>query len=280
MSKKPSNASKAVAVVEEKSPLAVPDFMKNDAGMGRETIDRSMLAIPRITLMHATSMPVQDGLVSPGEWWHNILQQTLGSEIVVTPIFIEKGYTLWNPKAGENEVLARGVMKNGVWVWDPSNATFEVEIDRRKVKWETKSTIAESRLAKWGNKNDPPPPAKESINMLVAVHGHEGVFGVVTFSKTSFPIGRKLLQAIHAKAGVPLFGLKYEFSSASTTSKSGNRHLIPKWIPAGLVDDPSFYDACKNMYEQVRETGLGMAAHEEANDGAGDETVDDSSVNF
>jgi hypothetical protein len=275
-------AKQAVAVKEDTVVAnAVPDFMKGDAGMGRESIDRSMLTTPRISLMHPTSGPVVDGLVSSGHWWHNLLQQDLGSEIIVTPIFIEKGYTLWNPDRNEGGVLARGVQRNGIWVWEPSHTKFNVVTDpkhKTTAVWDTKGSIKESGLADWG-KGDAPPVAKESTNILFAVHGAgPEVFGIVSFSKKAFPIGRKLVQAIHAKAGVPLFGLKYSLSSTTATSKSGDRHLVPKWVPAGMVDDPAFYNACKAMYENVKDVGLGMAANDEDHGSVGDETTSGGSA--
>ena len=276
-------AKQAVVVKEDMAVQQVPDFMKGDAGMGRESIDPSMLTTPRISLMHPTSTPVVDGLTQSGQWWHSLLQQGLGSEITVTPIFIEKGFTLWNPSRSEGGVLARGVQRNGIWVWEPSHTKFDVELDpktKQRATWDTKGSIKESGLADWGKDNSPP-IAKESINILVAVHdaGPE-VFGIVSFSKRALPVGRKLVQAIHAKAGVPLFGLKYTLSSVTATSSSGDRHLAPKWVPAGMVDDPAFYNHCKVMYDRVKSVGLGLASQEEDNGGAGNEPAGEIKVSF
>ncbi len=256
-------AKQAVTVKKETPVSTVPAFMKNDAALGRESIDNAFLTIPRISLMHATSVPVVDKLVDSGHYWHNNLQQDLGEDVQVIPVFIERGFTLWNPAKNANEVLARGRKNaNGIWVWEPSNTKFKVEIDKKTVEWDTAGSISESGLAKWDDKN--PPPAKESVNILFAAPevGPE-VFGVMTFSKTAFGIGKKLVQNIHSKAGMPVFGLRYRLSSSTATSKEGDKHLVPKWTPDGLVDDERVYESCKAMYEKIRHVGLSGAGVEE-----------------
>lgn len=276
-------AKQAVVVKEDTAVQQVPDFMKGDAGMGRESIDPSMLTTPRILLMHPTSKPVVEGLTQAGQWWHNTLNESLGSEITITPIFIEENYTLWNPNRAEGKVLARGVKRGGIWVWEPSYTKFDVEVDsktKQRAVWDTKGSIRESKLAEFG-KNNEPPVGKQSYDFLVAVHGFDSeVYGIVSFSKRAFPVGRKMVQAIHAKSGVPIFSLKYTLSVTSATSSSGDRHLLPKWVPAGMVDDPTFYNMCKEKYMFIKDVGLGLASQEEDNGGVGDEPAGGIQVTF
>lgn len=264
-------AKNAIKIVEDNSnEVAIPDFLQADVGMGMglESIDKSLLSIPRISLMHPLSKPVEDGMAKAGHYWHNILQQDLGDNIVAVPVYSEIGWTLWDPTPGAG-VLARGRRNDkGVWVWDPSDTKFEVMYNKQKVVWDTKGSIAESKLAKWDEKN--PPPAKQSINILFALPEHgPDAYGVMSFAKSAFPVGRALIQQLHAKSTLPTFAYKFRLESTSTNSKSGQKFLVPKVIPDGMVDNKALYEACKAMYMRVRVIGLsgysneGEDAHDE-----------------
>jgi hypothetical protein len=262
--------STAVATIEEAStPVVLPDFMKADAGLGMEGVERSSMSMPRIALMHATSKPVEEGMAKAGDWHHNELG-VLGSEIVVVPVYAETGYTLWDPNATGGAPLARGRKNDkGVWVWDPSNTKFEVMNGKVTEVWDTKGSIAESKLTHWP-KGNPPPPGKESLNFLVIlpeVGPH--AFGIVTFSKSAFPVGGKMRDNIAFRgAGGPSFALKYRLSSTPVTAKNGKKILTPTFSFVGLNDDLDVYTACKDIHSKVRLTGLyGMAEDSDHTDG-------------
>lgn len=267
--------STAVAKVSEESMAVVlPDFMKADAGLGMEGVDRSSMALPRISLMHPTSGPVTNGEVRSGNFYHSTLKEDLGEEIVVIPVYAETGYTLWDPSGENGAPLARGRKNDkGVWVWDPSHTKFEVMINGKKEVWDTKGSIAESKLTHWP-KGNPPPPGKETLNYLVIlpeIGPH--ALGVMSFSKSSFPVGTKLRDNIALRAsGGPSFALKYKVAATTTTAKNGKKHLIPAFSFMGVNSDVSVYTACKELHSRVRDTGLyGMAEdsdHSEGDDAA------------
>ena len=266
--------STAVAKVEEApAPVVLPDLMKADAGLGMEGVERSSMTLPRISLMHSTSRPVEDGLANAGDWYHKELG-VLGGDIVVIPVYAETGYTLWDPNASGGAPLARGRKNDkGVWVWDPSNTKFEVMNGKVTEVWDTKGSIAESKLTHWP-KGNPPPPGKESLNFLVVlpeVGPH--AFGVISFSKSAFPVGGKLRDNIAFRgAGGPSFALKYRLSSTPVTAKNGKKILTPTFSFVGVNDDLDVYTACKDIHSKVRTTGLyGMT--EDSDFGEGDAAV-------
>ena len=277
-SKMAKNAVKQEVVAHEmqSGELAIPSWMAGDAGMGLEGVDQSLLTIPRISLMHSTSDPVTSGLTAPGHYWHKTLQESVGTKVIAIPVFVEKSYLLWDPAPGAREVLARGVKKGDIWIWDPSNTTFDVIIDKKgtKAKWNTSHSIAASGLAKWDDNT--PPPAKEVINVLFALPevGPDS-FGVMSFMKSAYPIGRQLVQTLHAKSRLPTFAYKFVLGSHTVTAKSKEKHLAPTIQPAGMVEDEVTYNACKAMCERVRATGL-SGVPVEGDDAPGDGSASSS----
>lgn len=260
-----------VAVVEETGPLALPDFMREDAGLGMEGVDKSSMAIPRLSLMHATSVPVGNGEAKAGNFYHTSLREDLGDEIIVVPVYAETGYALWDPTGEANAPLARGRRnEKGIWVWDPANTQFEVMVGGKKETWDTKSSIAESRLTHWP-KGNPPPPGKESLNFLFVIPGSgSNSFGVMTFQKSAFSIGKKLKENILMRShGGPSFALKYRIKSITVTASNGKKHLAPDFSFVGINSDETSYKFCKSMHQQVSKTGLYGVA-EEVDHGEGD----------
>ena len=266
--------STAVAKVEkdENAVVVLPDFAREDAGLGMEGVDRSSASIPRISLMHPTSVPVENGESKAGHFYHKELGD-LGDEIVVVPVYAETGWTLWDP-SGNGAPLARGRRNDkGIWVWDPANTKFEVMVDGKKQVWDTKGSIAESKLTHWP-KGNPPPPGKETLNFLfVLPEVGPHAFGVFTFSKSAFPTGGKLRDNIAFRgAGGPSFALKYRITATSTTSKAGKKHLVPAFSFVGVNDDFELYTACKSIHSRVRDTGLYSMA-DDSDHGEGDDAV-------
>jgi len=259
-------------VDENSNVIAVPEFMQGDAGMGLDRVELSDLSPPRIALMQPLSKPVEEGLAKAGHFYHKSRNEDLGSSIVVVPIFVDMAWTLWDPTPGNGVVLARGRKNDkGVWIWDPSHTKFEVTVGRDKVVWDTKGSVAESKLAKWDDKN--PPPAKQSYEVLFALPEHgPDVFGIFSFSKSAYPVGRAFVQQLHAKSSLPTFAYKFRLESTSTTSKAGQKFLMPKIVPDGMVEDAGAYNTFKQMYLRVKDAGLSGYSSE------GDEDHGDAGV--
>jgi hypothetical protein len=265
---------------EDNAVMVLPDFMREDAGMGTEGVDKSSMSMPRISLMHPTSVPVTNGEAKPGNFYHTGLREDIGNEIVAIPVYVEDGFTLWDPSNDSNAPLARGRKNSkGVWVWDPSNTKFDVIDGGKKVTWDTKGSVAESKLVEWSReKGAAPPPGKKSLNFLVVMPElGPHAFGVMSFQKSAYEVGSKLFENIKLRAsGGPSFALKYKVESVTTTGKNGKKFLVPKFSYVGVNDSKDMYTACREMYFGVRETGLyGMMA-DESDHGEGDATVVES----
>ena len=271
--------STAVAKVEEENTaLVMPEWMKEDAGLGMEGVDDSRSSLPRISIVHPLSKAVEEGKAKAGHFFHSQLEEDLGDSLTIIPVFFESGWTLWEPN-GNSAPLARGRRnEKGVWVWDPSNTRFEViNKEGKKEIWDTKGSIAESKLAHWP-KGSPPPAAKESLNVLMVLPeiGPEAV-GVFSFSKSAFPIGSKFKQSIALRVGrSPVWGVKFKLETTSTTNNKNQKFIVPKLTFAGFNDSKDVYDACKMLHSRVKDTGLYGSMAEESDHGGGDGTVIDS----
>lgn len=254
----------AVSKVEKSSDqLVVPSFLKDFAGMGVEGVDNVKDSIPSIRLMHPLSAAVVNGEARPGDYVHihNKVVTVLGSEIVVTPVFSETGWALWDPsQTNSTGPLARGRKVDGRWVWDPSHTKFEVKTGNGVEIWNTAGSLEESGLTKWkgSGKDSVAPPAKESINMLFALpEMDDDLHGVMSFYKSSFPIARRMVSMILSRSkAAPSFAQKYRIGSTLVTAKNGNKHLVPTFEFIGVLDDEALVRRYYDSYVHAKENGL------------------------
>lgn len=253
----------AVAKVEKSSGDLVPSFLKDFVGMGVEGVDGVKEVMPSIRLMHPLSGPVVNGDARPGDYCHivNKAVTVLGQEITVVPVFSETGWTLWDPSSTNNAgPIARGVRVDGRWVWNPSHTKFEVDTNNGVEVWNTAGSLEESGLTKWKEtpRGNVPPPAKESINVLLAFPElGEDMHGVMSFTKSSFPIAKRMVSMIMSRSkAAPSFAQKYKLGSALVTAKNGNKHLVPTFEFAGIVDDEALVRKYYESYTHAKANGL------------------------
>lgn len=116
-----------------------------------EGFDASDLIIPRMKLLQSTNEEVTTfDNAKIGIFWHNVLNEGLGTEVEFVVASYRKKFLLMAPMNDPRGVLARA--EDAVH-WSPPNASFEVKLKNIKEPqiWKTKPTVAESGLDKFGS---------------------------------------------------------------------------------------------------------------------------------
>lgn len=252
--------SKAVAVPETKAlagtQAALPAFMRGRAGQGVETLTSQDVEVPRLQLLQALSPQVQESDFKQGEFFHTVAEESLGKEISLSIVYVNKTYILWRPRDAGGGILARSM--DGIH-WSPPDQEFTVKINKRDVTWRTAKTVAASRLAEWGTE-DPsdassPPAATVMYNLVVVIPEFPQYSPcVVTLQRSAVKVARKLMGKLKLSQA-PVYGLKYIMSSVRDSSPQGEFWNF-KFQSDGLVEDEKAFELYESIYTRFRDEGL------------------------
>lgn len=252
--------AKQVAVQETKAVGdVIPDFMKEHIGLGTEAISASSVETPRIKLIQKIS-PELDTFndLRAGEFWHTILEQSLGTEVRICPIYVDERFILWRPQEDGGGILARA--DDGIH-WHPAPAEFKVKLkDGSQVTWRTERTVAASRLDQWGSQNpansDSPPAATRMFNMVCTFPDDpEMPPAVVTLQRSAVTVGKKFMGKLKITRA-PSFGLIFKMGSTNETNKAGQGYLNYNFVGDGKVTNEAFYRSNYEYYKLFKEQGV------------------------
>jgi len=166
--------------------------------------DRSDLVIPRIKLLSSVSPEVEDFEgAKAGEFWHSILNESMGKELIGIPLVLRKTYVLWAPRGDDRQILARS--RDGIH-WDPPEGEFQVKFPKnpRTYTWRLKPTVAESKLDQFGTSRDDDPqstPAAALTYEILWLFPERMDLGpsIILNSRGSVKVCQRLLSLIDAK---------------------------------------------------------------------------------
>lgn len=251
-------ASKAEIAKKTEGGAVMPAFMEEDLHLGTEAIGSNAMEIPRIKLLQALSPELEeDEDLRQGMWFHTILEEQLGKDLLVIPCYSTLSYMLWRPQGDGGGILARA--DDGV-NWTPPDMDFNVTLKGgQEVCWRTAPTVAASRLHLFGTENptDPtsPPAAVAMINVAVLAPGHLelGPF-VLTFQRSGFKVGKKFMSNLKLSR-VPSFGRIFQAYSTRVEGKEGP-YLEPRMKAKGFVEDKAVYAQAKSAYETFKKLGI------------------------
>lgn len=257
--------SKEVAVKKESSNAlaSVPDFMKQDVGLGVEALGAGDMEVPRLIVLQSLSPEVVDGDEKPGSFYHTILEEALGKELRMVIVYADIKYILWKPRHEGGGILARS---DDGKTWTPPNATFEVKPykDQPKVvSWQTKPTVAESGLDKFGSSdpNDPnsQPAATKMWNFVVVLPDHPEMGPMVlTLQRGMADVGRNFSGKLKM-SGLPTFGQVYNATVRKENKGSGDFFSLSFNREKILgADDVEEYEYYKSLYQQFSSMGLNI----------------------
>jgi hypothetical protein len=241
----------------------MPEFMKGMQGKGTEGLSDNALTPPRIKLMQALSPELEEmDSLKPGAWLNNITMTDYGTSVKIIPCFMTEAYMLFAPRVpgATGGLLARS--NDGIH-WSPSDATFEVTVDKkgRKAVWKTTDLVSQSGLAAWGT-SDPddknsPPAASHLINcvVLLADYPDEGPM-VLSFTRSSLKIGKKFAGNLKLSR-VPSFGRVFDLTSLKVSGPSGE-YYEPRVAALGFVDNTSLFNAAMDIYQSASKHGVAV----------------------
>lgn len=242
---KTDNKSKSVSTES-----AVPDFMKGKKGGIADNFTSADIEIPRLLLLQMVSPEVEEGFGKPGEFFHNVAETNLGTDLNLTIIYAWKSYILWRPRKDGGGILARAL--DGVH-WSPPDTEFRVKLDNKKeVVWKTAETVEKSGLAEWGS-SDPEdkssqPAATAMINLLVSIEGHEEISPIIiTLQRGSYKVGKKLLGKLRMSS-VPTYGMRFALGAEKDQNSTGDEFWTFKFSQIGFVQDPEVYAKYESLY--------------------------------
>lgn len=251
---------------------AMPDFMKGQSGAGTEALSSSDVAIPRIKLMQAISPELEQFEdLSPGDFLHNLLEENLGNEIQLVPVYTDLRAILWRPRHEGGGILARS---EDMKIWSPSNVSFTVKPIKGAditVEWNTSKTVAESRLLEWGTMNPKDPKSQPAgtlmynVAMMLPARPDVGPV-VVTMQRAGIRVARNFLGKVKLSRA-PSYGQIYTMSSVQEQGPEGPFWNY-KFTAAGLVQDETEYNVYRDMYEMFKEQGLKIRDEEGLQDDA------------
>lgn len=238
---------------------AIPDFMKEHIGLGHEAISATSVEVPRIKLIQKIS-PELDTFndLRAGDFFHTILERSLGTEIRICPIYTDERYILWRPQEDGGGILARA--DDGIH-WHPAPAEFSVKLkDGTPVTWRTERTVAGSGLDKWGSSkpgNPDSPPAATKMFSIVCTFPDDPDLppAVVTLQRSAVTVGKKFMGKLKITRA-PSFGLIFKMGSVGETNKAGQGYLNYSFTSDGKVTDEGFYRSNYEYYKLFKEQGV------------------------
>lgn len=250
---------------------AVPDYMKGRAGRGIESLTAGDFEVPRLKLIQAISPELEtfEGL-KPGEFFHTLSEESLGTRLEIVPIYVDTRYILWNPRENGGGILARA---DDGQHWNPPNATFQVKLPKlnKTVTWVTKPTVTESGLAAWGSYNPDDPNSQPAATLMYSVvsmfpEHPEVPPTVVTLQRAAVRVARNLMGRIKISRA-PAYGMKFIMTAEQEQGQSGPFYNY-RFISDGLVSNKQDFEYYEEMYKAFAKHGVRIADLEQVGDEA------------
>jgi len=236
---------------------AMPAYLQGGKTASFGKIDAKDLIVPRMKLMQMTSPELQVfDQVKVGEFFHNILEVSVGKEMRIIPLVLRKEIVLWAPRGDDRGILARS---RDCVLWDDGFENLEFEVKHKgmanPVKYYTKGSVAESNLAEFGSMipGDPKskPAAAMTYRMLFGSPDHMdwGPFLVIN-TRSSLNRGRGLITKIELRP-VDHFAQVYVMG---TTDEQGDEGPYKNYsfTSAGYASEEE-YNWAKGLFERFKD---------------------------
>lgn len=256
-----------VAKKEDNALVAVPDFMKGDAGLGTENLRSEDLEIPRLQVLQSLSPEVADGDEKAGALYHTVLEKALADkneELKVVVIYSDIRYMLWRPRHEGGGILARAEKgADGMYHWNPAGAEFQVKPHKnnpKSVTWKTANTVEESGLDKFGSSDPDDPnsqPAAVKMWNYVVVLPDFPELGpmVLTMQRGAAGTAKNFSSKLKSIPDAPSFGLVFTMRSKLKNTGAGDFYDLDL-ERTGFVSDKEQYTHYKKLYDQFSEMGV------------------------
>jgi hypothetical protein len=230
----------------------LPAFVQKQAGVGGLGVGD--VEIPRLKLLQAQSPELSEFKnAKQGEFWHSLIDDSIGSTVRICPIYIDWRFILWRPREAGGGILARS--DDGKH-WTPADTEFTVTLKSgHEVKWRTARTVAASGLNRRGSydPSDPksPPAATRMYSIVCSFPDRQDLPpAVVILQRAATRMATKLIGKLKVLRA-PSFGVIVEMASV----KSGEFYNYAFEL-FGPVEDKAFYEENFAQYRFFMERGL------------------------
>jgi hypothetical protein len=239
---------------------ALPEYLVGKVKTERfGNFDRSDLVIPRIKLLASVSPEVEENEnAKAGEFWHTILNESMGKELIGIPLVLRKTYVLWAPRGDERGILARS--RDGI-KWDPPEGEFQVKFSKnpRTYTWRLAPTVAESKLDQFGTQRDDDPnspPAAALTYEILWLFPERMDLGpsIILNSRGSVKQCQRLLSLIDAKPVDHFFQL-YSIGVVTDKGPENNSYFNFNYKSLGYADE-SDGEVARSMFEQYKDVAF------------------------
>ena len=238
------------------SKAQLPGFVRKYAGLGRLGVGDE--GIPRLKLLQPQSSEViQFSNARPGEFWHSLVDDRIGSTIRICPIYIDWRFILWRPREAGGGILARADDGKN---WTPADTEFPVKLaSGHDVTWRTARTVAASGLSKRGSydPNDPksPPAATRMYSIVCSFPDRQDLPpAVVLLQGTATKAATNLIGQLKGLRA-PSFGVIVEMAAVERKSRSGEVYNYAFQVSAP-VEDKAFYEQNFAQFRFIMQHGL------------------------
>jgi hypothetical protein len=256
MTSKKAVAEKTKEIVPQKSAALI---MNQGPRRGFEAgTDQEDLIIPRAKLIQALSPEMTDrelkkqfpGLTI-GSIINSLTSEPIGEEFV--PIFMFKNYIRFNPRSKED-------------------ANFDSKFEPGAIIWRSNDPLdprvqAETKFGPNGEK-----PAATTFMNFFCYFPDSTTPIIVSFSKTSYGAGKKLL-SLARFAGGDMFSHKYRLTSDQETNDIAT-YAVLRVQAAGPVDTAD-YPICEQLWGDFAEKAKDIKVHDQDKAEGSEETTDD-----
>jgi hypothetical protein len=218
--------------------------------------DRSDLTIPRIKLLAMVSPEVTEyENAKAGEFWHTVLQESMGKELIGIPLVLRKTQVLWAPRGDERGILARS--RDGI-TWDPPEGEFQVKFkgNPRTYTWRLAPLVSQSGLDKFGSSRDDDPkspPAAALTYEILWLFPERMDLGpsIILNSRGSAKVCQDLLAVIDAKPAEHFYQL-YAISSVIAKGPENTTYYNYRYSGLGYADE-SDGEIARSMFLQYKD---------------------------
>jgi len=235
----------------------LPDYLRDKMKTEKlGNIDKSDVVIPRIKLLQGTSPECEQyETAKSGQFWHAILNEPLGKELIGIPIVLRKTQVLWAPRNDDRGILARS--RDAIH-WEPPQGSFQVQFkgNPKIYTWRLAPTVAESGLDKFGSSRDDDPkspPAASLTYELLWYFPERPDLGpsIILNSRGSVGTCQRLISMIEAKP-VDHFYQLYAIQSVPDKGPSGEPFSNYRYVSLGYAGE-SDGEIASGMFKQYKD---------------------------
>jgi hypothetical protein len=253
----------------EVNPAGVPDWArKASTGASFGNVDASDLKPPRLKILAGQSPEIMDSVpgAAVGQFWLTIFNMNLGTSVVGSPILLRKSYQLWAPKGGTTDQKGPLATASDGIHWDVPNQSFDVKFPAAQgggsYTWDTKRTVAENGLHKFGSSQPDNPKSKPAATLtfdilwMIDMPNGQRQLCVFTTARSGVTPTQNFISTTRAM-GVDQFYQRYQIvAKKKNNGPTGDPYFSFEFQFVGIIQEREDGLRMKALYDQYVKSGF------------------------